>query len=1027
VVKSVRVGALWSAALLLLGCNQLLGIEESGIAADTQSPVSCETREQCQSGEECIDSRCAPPNVAGSDAPVPPRDAQTPDRDAGDADVVVPMMDAGDAGDAGDADATDTGPDAPTAECENDALRCEGAAQIERSICAAGAWVATDPCENGELCDSTTGLCAPVVAGCSGREPGEPFCMGRERVVCGPDLVTAERETCPTIDHCQGSVDGRCLACVANEHRCEGNALEVCNAERNGFDSLATCDAAPCNAELGMCTTQVCEKDRYSCSIASNTLRLCNADGSDFLQQTPCNEGICDAEHGQCDVCAAGELGCANGTDVRVCDGEGQNLTMQSCAQYTSVATPLCSDALAACVACIAPTSTCVGAASQQACTATGTWDTPVACVNQTCYQGRCAGQCGPNVAPRCATGGGSEACGADGEWDVVETAAQCPVCIGAGVCVACTNGDTRCDDAGHQSTCVNNAWDVSTSCSNKTCVGKACTGECAPGQSECRADGRYTCNAQGTFARAQACPLCVEEAAGARCVTCALGAYQCMSADLYRCNDQQTGWTFVNTCDSPALCDATGKRCINEVCNPREVTCVGSELRTCNTTGSAYTAMTCSGTFNICDADGAAGVGQCDRCQEGATGCSSNTARSVCSADGQTLTTPACSGTTPACFNGGCTACNPSVTPTSCDGLDKMRTCQNNGSWGTAVSCVNETCLASSGMCDGSCAQGQARCATGANNVRERCGPSGEYVFDQTCPGLGAVCSGAGNCVACANGATRCESTSRQFTCSGNSWGSSFACTDQTCFGDVAGLGGRCQGNCRPTDKMCVSGQRAWDPCGGNGTPDAAQRTTCTGNPATDASWFVCRNQAGADTAACVAAPTLVAGFPDAATAGGSEAPIYNYEWLMQPITVGSEMKLTTLTASIKSVATTGQSILMAIYSQRRDIVSNALQPDRKLASSALSTAVSGNNTMNLVTPLTVAAGSYWLGVRISNGNTGDESEVGRIHAYNLPAGPYLWFTMSPVNATAPDPFPSAQIRSGFQLGMSATGKSVL
>ncbi|HMI91692.1 MAG TPA: hypothetical protein VK509_10040, partial [Polyangiales bacterium] len=223
---SVRVGAWWSCALLLLGCNQLLGIEESEVAADVQSGVSCQTREQCPNGEECIESRCAPPNVAGMDAPVPPTDAQPPDRDAGDADVVVPVMDAGDAGDASDVDPTEAGPDAPVAECENDALRCEGAAQIQRSICMDGAWVASDACENGELCDSTTGACAPVVAGCSGREPGEPFCMGRERVVCGLDLVTAERETCPTVEHCQGSVDGRCLPCVANEHRCDGNKLE---------------------------------------------------------------------------------------------------------------------------------------------------------------------------------------------------------------------------------------------------------------------------------------------------------------------------------------------------------------------------------------------------------------------------------------------------------------------------------------------------------------------------------------------------------------------------------------------------------------------------------------------------------------------------------------------------------------------------------------------------------------------------------------------------------------------------------
>jgi hypothetical protein len=285
---------------------------------------------------------------------------------------------------------------------------------------------------------------------------------------------------------------------------------------------------------------------------------------------------------------------------------------------------------------------------------------------------------------------------------------------------------------------------------------------------------------------------------------------------------------------------------------------------------------------------------------------------------------------------------------------------------------------------------------------------------------------------VGCANGATRCENTSRQYTCSSNSWGSSFACTDQTCFGDTGGLGGRCQGNCKPGDKMCVSGQRAYDPCGGTGTPDNSLRVTCTGNPATDTTWQVCRDQAGPDTAACATAPTTLIGYPDAAVQGTAESSLLNFEWEFQPVTVPgtTDLKVTSLTAAIKSVSPAGNSMMMMIFSQRRDSSTGALQPDRRLGNTSLSTAVAGNVTLPLSAPLTLTAGAtYWLGVRILNGDVNDvpDTVLGKVYAYTAPAGTYIRLLPNPPNNTPPDPFPSTVPKSGLQLGLSGTGKPIL
>jgi hypothetical protein len=566
------------------------------------------------------------------------------------------------------------------------------------------------------------------------------------------------------------------LPCVADQHACDGDVLQVCNDTLTGFDEVEECDADECNADLGMCTSLLCLPDTYSCSLETNTLRLCNADGSAFLEEVPCDDGICDFMDGECDICAPTQLTCTSGTTLSLCDDEGQALDTLSCTEHTSELTPACSDALGGCVQCVAPVDRCVDPTVAQKCDTNGSWQTPQTCVNQTCFEGDCSGECAPSAAPRCKSGGGNEECGTDGEWDEVESAAECPVCIGDGVCVECATGSARCDTPATRSVCVGSMWGAPVPCANQTCVGDICTGECAPDQTECRPDGQYECNEDGEWELAEACAMCVEEAAGARCVACMADDYECRSDDQWGCNDQQTAFEYEQEC--AAGCSAATGRCANQVCNPlNPVTCVSGDVQRCNSNGSAFTTVDCTPTFPICDPDGLSGQGQCDRCEEGVATCTNSVTSSLCSADGQAATVTNCTGATPVCFDRLCRQCNPGVTPTRCDDATTMRTCQSNGTWGPATPCVNQTCTDADDRCFGSCAPGQERCAPNGAVGKQTCNGSGAWGATQPCD----ICTGAGFCSTriCTPNDTSCSGTTlRRCNAQGNGYEWTMPCT---------------------------------------------------------------------------------------------------------------------------------------------------------------------------------------------------------------------------------------------------------
>ena len=143
--------------------------------------------------------------------------------------------------DGGEGGAIECGPE--------DLMRCDGNAEAARSQCRGGKWMATDPCTDGSLCDttsSTPGQCKLVETSCFGRKPNETFCDGTARKVCGPDLVSVSTMLCPSPQHCS-IVSTGCAVCLDNEFSCNGMELRKCNADHAGFGVVKTCTAAaPC-------------------------------------------------------------------------------------------------------------------------------------------------------------------------------------------------------------------------------------------------------------------------------------------------------------------------------------------------------------------------------------------------------------------------------------------------------------------------------------------------------------------------------------------------------------------------------------------------------------------------------------------------------------------------------------------------------------------------------------------------------------------------------------------------------------
>jgi hypothetical protein len=374
--RSGRAGALLAPLFVFAGCNAVLGISDDPVLPGAAAEA-CVLNSDCAEPFVCLFESCSPPCAADRDCDDGERCFRTTngtycaehERTKCDATTSCPAKstcndgvcrnscksDEDCQGDqvctAGYCVGEDSEHDpASLTPCKEGAIRCEGRAQALRSICEDGAWVPTEPCEGGQLCDSQsdpTGECADVEDECFGKMPDEFSCDGSKRMTCGPDLVTVEVEECLSPRHCAEGVSG-CAKCLPNQYRCDGQDLSVCNDEGTGFDHVETCDDDdPCNAEAGACTRFACLKEQKRC--VGGLLQECNSDQSAFETVEDCGEGLCDSGTLTCDVCLPNTAVCKAGSDVVVaCNADGTEVTETDCSQTDA---PFCKNG--ACTECL--------------------------------------------------------------------------------------------------------------------------------------------------------------------------------------------------------------------------------------------------------------------------------------------------------------------------------------------------------------------------------------------------------------------------------------------------------------------------------------------------------------------------------------------------------------------------------------------------------------------------------------------------------------------------------------------------
>jgi hypothetical protein len=410
------------------------------------------------------------------------------------------------------------------------ALRCVDHAQTLRLVCDATTlrWVPTTSCPDGQLCDTTDAACRPIVPACSGRMPGEAFCNGAARVVCGPDLVTSSSSTCKSAEHCRLGTGALCAVCIDTEFVCEGTDLKSCAADHQSFVHKDTCTtAAPCNAAAGACTTAFCLPNQYNCM--GDTLQKCNATQTAFEKVADCQPGMCSAQRQHCDTCVPTSKTCANGTTVSTCQSDGTTTSPAAC----PTGTPYCVNA-GLCVACTMP-SQCPKPANEclaAACTNNSCGTSPVAA--NTPLIAQTAGDCKTAV---CNGSGGTTSATATSDVPVDGNPCTRDVCTGSTPSNPNENPGTVCNTTG-------------------VCNGNGVCGVCVPGTPRCTGNTAENCNANGQWS-SQACSAPTPVCSGGVCYACNLDG----------------------DCPAPAANPCKQRKCTNHVCGFANVTggCSGS------------------------------------------------------------------------------------------------------------------------------------------------------------------------------------------------------------------------------------------------------------------------------------------------------------------------------------------------------------------------------------------------------------------------------------------------------------------
>jgi hypothetical protein len=324
------------------------------------------------------------------------------------------------------------------------ASACAGPSQKDVLSCTSGKWASAPACSATTNCDTTAGpsagSCQPIVTECTGKTPGTTFCRSKERLECGPDLITAKSlETCPflcTAGACTGE-------CKAGDADCRGGG-----------------DAG-----------------------AGRVPRSCQSDGT-WKDGTPC-VFLCAAATGSCVAASCGD-GVQNGDETdKDCGGScGATCNVnQKCLQNADCVLPTsgkCTSGKCAAATCSDgvkngdETDTDCGGSCANKCPVTKHCGASADCLSSACVSGTCTGVCSPGL--KTCSGNGVATCNSSGQYDTPVACTSGTQSCQSGACTACASGTANCDS---------NAADCETNLNSNATCGKSCgaTVACGTGQ----------------------------------------------------------------------------------------------------------------------------------------------------------------------------------------------------------------------------------------------------------------------------------------------------------------------------------------------------------------------------------------------------------------------------------------------------------------------------------------------------------------------------------------------------------------
>jgi len=268
------------------------------------------------------------------------------------------------------------------------------------------------------------------------------------------------------------------------------------------------------------------------------------------------------------------------------------------------------------------------------------------------------------------------------------ETSGVCkePACaVGDHWCSGDTLEGCKADRTGYEglATCGAGLCDATL----KTCR------ECLPSAKGCAGDVPRTCDSSGKWMSLAACsggtPVCKDGS----CIpaVCALGDHRCSGDVLEQCNSTRTAFDPVRVC-AVGMCDATGKEC-NE-CTPGTADCVGSTPRACDSSGKWKSLTACSGMTPVCKS------GVCTAfCLSGEHRCSGDVLERCNSSLSGFETVKTCGAGLCDATGKECDECKPGEK--SCLGT-VPRLCDSTGHWGSLTACSGSSPTCSGGACIG-------------------------------------------------------------------------------------------------------------------------------------------------------------------------------------------------------------------------------------------------------------------------------------------------------------------------------------